>query len=140
MIKIIIAANIATLAATLLSGCASQDDTGPLMHYELEGTWCTAADPVETCLTVIHPSNAPPTQSYYVIQSGLCFETGRLSGGLEFDPDTKSRLCLPNITRHMLYSAAGEWTATGIRLEVNQSDGTVEGTSETLTLEMAYQP
>lgn len=138
LMKIMVLTNAAILAAILLSGCSAATSDGPLMHYELDGTWCTSAAPVETCLTVIHPTDSPPASSYYVLSRGLCYEQGHLTGGLEFTPDTTSRLCLPNITSHSLYSASGEWTATGIRLAIDQSDG--RQTSETLTLEMDFRP
>lgn len=139
--KIIVATNLILLAYALLSGCAPAADPGPVMHYELDGTWCSAANPVRTCLHVQHAANNPASVSRYTWERGLCYEGGTLSGGLEFTPDTTSRLCLPFITRHTLYSAAAEWTATGLEISyLNQSDGTDEGTSPSVTYRLDYQP
>ncbi len=140
--------NLLILASllSLATGClipGGSDDTSPIMHYELDnGTWCTDANPVRTCLTVQHVDFQPPTISNYMISQGECFEYGHISGGLEFQPNQPSSVpCLAAIPEFAdLYSAAGEWTSTGIRLAVNYSDGTAEGTSETTVLEMHYVP
>ncbi len=115
---------------------------GPIEHYELDGTFCTDAAPERICLTVSHPANLPPSMAAYTLTMNQCVEHGLLSGGLEFQPSQPSSVpCLPAIPEFAdIYSAAGEWTATGIRLSVNYSDGTAEGTSETTVLEMHYVP
>jgi|SRR5690606_18314285 len=101
------AANIA-----LNAGCAS----GPLMAYELHGTWCSDALPSTVCLTV----DQTQTPVYYTWTMPGCLEVGHLTGGLEFSPSTAGRLCLTN--DYDLYSAAGEWMPTGIRLYIDGQD------------------
>ncbi len=137
---------IITSILSLETGClipGGSDDTSPIEHYELDhGTWCTDANPVQTCLSVDHYDSDPPSVSHYLLEQGQCYEHGLLSGGLEFSPSQPSSVpCLAAIPEYAdLYSAAGEWTSTGIRLAVNYSDGTAEGTSETTVLEMHYVP
>lgn len=131
------AAIVALGALSLLSGgCTLPVDSepGPVEHWELEGTWCDTRSP-QTCLTVRHGTDDPFAR--YELTVGLCSETGRLTGGLEFSPDTSSRICLPGFT-YGLWSAAAAWTPTGLTLEPNQSDGTTEGTVYHPTLELDY--
>ncbi len=133
------------IIASLTTGClipGGSDDTSPIEHYELNGTWCTDANPVQTCLSVDHYDSDPPSVSHYLLEQGQCYEHGLLSGGLQFSPTQPGSVpCLAAIPEYAdLYSAAGEWTATGIWLRVVYSDGTAEGTSETTVLEMHYVP
>jgi hypothetical protein len=123
---------LVSLAIALLA-CGTLP-SGPLMAYELDGVWCDRESP-QTCLSVIPSSPA----AHYVWQVGLCFETGRLTGGLEFTPATDSRLCLA--PDYGLYSASGKWTTTGIRLELDTAtnDDRANGFQPTRTVELEYQ-
>lgn len=128
----------ALFLASYVTGCAEED--GPIMAYELQGMWCTKALPEQTCLIAdgIHDSYI-----WYVgndLGDATCTESGRLSGGLEFTPDTDSQLCLA--PEYGLYSAAGEWTATGLRLTVDTlpAEGRARRDDPGLTLDLDYVP
>lgn len=126
--KIIIAANLATLAAALLSGCAipggsdacdTSTDDCLVTANDLEGTWCNQRSP-QTCLTVIQPysyaNDAPTQNTRYELTIGLCTERGTLTGGLEFNPDTASRVCLPGFTYGLWSAASASFTSHGLYL------------------------
>lgn len=84
---------------------------GSLEHWELDGgMWCTTAVPVETCLSV--------NDGRYLLERGLCVERGRVNGGLEFSPDTDSRVCMPGVEAFGSYDAEAYRTAVGIDLQV----------------------
>lgn len=118
--KIILAANIAILAAALISGCqipggseacdTSTDDC-LVTANDLEGTWCNQRSP-QTCLTVDQTS----AQVRYTLTIGLCTERGTLTGGLEFNPDTSSRVCLPGFTYDLWSAASASFTSYGLYL------------------------
>lgn len=146
--KHLIASILSALAVSgcTLEPCDNPDSDGsnscepPVKAINIEGTYCTDANPQEICLTVIQPySNVPnaPARTRYLLSNGLCFEMGYLDGGIEFTPDTTSRLCMPGVTEYGLYSASGDWTATGLRLFVSQSDGSSD--PEPTVLEMHYR-
>lgn len=83
---------LALAALCLLSGCSIGND-GPVMAYELHGTWCTSAEPLETCL-LVDQNTSPITYIWYVgdrYGNAGCTESGVLTGGLEFWPDTIGR-------------------------------------------------
>jgi hypothetical protein len=132
-LRTIIGGALLIAASPYTTGClpALADDP-PVMAYELDGTWCTFALPVQTCLTVRSAqSTGLPTARYWFTQP-TCQETGDLTGGLEFSPDTASRLCIA--PDPYLYGARAEWTASGLSLEVDPSPST----NETILLDMHY--
>lgn len=146
---IMVSAYVATIAAALaFMGCnpcerVAHDSAGNEMcadsviqSYELDGMWCTDANPGPALCLQVSQSSDSATARYLFSQGHGCFEHGSLTGGLEFSPDTDSDTCLPGIG-YGLYSASGEWTATGIRLSnINQSDGS--SVSESPDLELHY--
>lgn len=122
--------------------CVFPGDPGqPVMAYELHGTWCTKALPVQTCLIADRDTE---TYIWYVgddLGNASCSEAGRLSGGLEFWPDTDTQLCLA--PEYDIYSAAGEWTATGLRLivdTVGNDERAMTGDGKGRVLELDYVP
>lgn len=138
------------LLAILLSGAAcgvcertAYDSAGNEMcadsviqSYELDGMWCTDSSKGPALCLQVSQSSGAPTARYLFSQGHACFEHGSLTGGLQFSPDTDSDTCLSGIG-YGLYSASGEWTATGIRLSnISQSDGSAE--SESPDLELHY--
>ena len=107
----------ALFIAPFLIHCA---DTGPVMAYELQGKWCTTVGTdhmtgSEVCLTVDEPRGFIPYT--WTINGGQCVENGRLTGGLEFTPDTDSQLCLA--PEFGPYFAVCEWSATGLNCLVD---------------------
>lgn len=125
------------IAFLALACSAPFEDDEPVMAYELDGQWCTVGDVPQVCLTVVQA----PGHVAYVWQAGLCFEHGRLTGGLEFTPNTDSRLCVA--PEFDLYSATGVWTGTGLRLTVDASPGDDRASgliTHSTTYELAYQP
>lgn len=132
---------IATLLA-LSTGCLSAEDTGPVLWSELEGQWCSdATAPLgTTCLEVRLDTSYNSRYIWTTHTPSNCTETGVLTGGLEFSPDTATRLCLaPDAS---LYSASAEWSATGLRLELDASPSALRaaGNGETVVLELHYRP
>lgn len=127
-------------ASILLAGCsaspwANEDGaSGPVMSYELDGTWCTTATPDEICLTV----RQTDATARYWFTLPTCQETGYLAGGLEFTPDTTSRLCLA--PEYGLYSAQAHFSGPYLILELDQSPQHVKANQDgsKLTLEMSY--
>lgn len=106
-----------------------------IVASELDGTWCNQRSP-QTCLTVDQTSY-PRTR--YTLTIGLCTERGSLTGGLEFDPDTDSRVCLPGFTSGLWSAAEASFNNTGIYLyDINQSDGTEAGTVYANDLDLSY--
>jgi hypothetical protein len=125
---------LAILATLLATACQWEPASdGPIMAYELHGTWCNQ-DSERVCLTVSLPQDTGLPTSRYVWAVGTCIETGKLTGGLEFQPDTNSRLCLA--PEYDLYSAGAEWTGSGLKLELDASTGE----HHTITLELDYVP
>lgn len=104
------------------------------MSYDLDGTWCTTSTPDEICLTVRQTS----ATARYWFSTPTCQETGYLTGGLEFTPDTTSRLCLA--PEPSLYSASGHFSGSLLVLELDQSPQAIRANQDgdTLTLEMTY--
>lgn len=140
-LRTIIGAALLLAASPYTTGCLpSLANDPPVMSYELDGTWCSTATPVETCLTArsTHSTGLPMARYWWT--QPTCQETGTLSGGLEFSPDTTSRLCLAPDT--YLYSARAEWSASGLSIEVDQSPTECridpECKSETVKLELHY--
>jgi hypothetical protein len=133
------------IAAAMSQGCSGEP--GPVMAYELYGTWCTFAEPDETCLLVdngpMDRGSGEITYMWYVgytLGNARCFEAGVLTGGLEFTPDTDSRLCLA--PEYGLYSAGGEWTGYGLRLIVDTLPGEQRAMADDpgRVLELHYRP
>ena len=129
---------IVALFCTLLAACAGSAD-GPVMAEDLHGTYCTTSGSEETCL-LVDATTTPATYIWYVGDSegnASCSEAGELTGGLEFWPADGSDLCLA--PEADIYSASGEWTADGLRLELDASPGAVravrDGETRTLVLE-----
>lgn len=135
---------IASIIITpFVTGCGWEfpHNDGPVQAYELHGTWCSKALPEQICLI------ADVTTGTYIWYAGNdlgdanCSETGRLTGGLEFWPDTDSRLCLA--PEYDIYGAAGEWTATGLRLivdTVGNEERAMTGDGKGRVLELDYVP
>lgn len=152
----ILASNAAIVALGLLSGCAIPGGSDCSVHYDgtpdcdpvvtandLEGTWCNTRSP-QTCLTVDQTSY-PTTR--YTLTIGLCTERGTLTGGLEFNPDTGSRMCLPGFTYGLWSAAEASFNDTGIYLyDISQCfhPSYCDGTAETMVwandLDLEYQP
>lgn len=101
------------------------------MSYELDGVWCTPATPDEICLIVNSSQATGLPNARYTWETPGCRENGTLTGGLEFDPDTASRLCLA--PGYSLYSAAAQWAASG--LQMTMIDG-----NPGLSLDLNYVP
>jgi hypothetical protein len=147
--KIIIAANIATIAASLLlsSGCQipggscdTETDDCLITANDLEGTWCDSRSE-QTCLTVSQSRRG----TRYTLTIGLCTERGRLSGGLEFNPDTDSRVCLPGFNHNLWSASSASFTSYGLYLyDISQCwhPSYCDGTSETMVwandLDLSY--
>lgn len=113
-----IIASAAALLALTLSGCQiaggscdTETDDCPVTANDLEGTWCDSRSP-QTCLTV---DQSQPTVRY-TLTIGTCTERGSLTGGLEFNPDTGSRVCLPGFTYGLWSAASASFTSTGLYL------------------------
>lgn len=130
----------AMLAQLTHCGPFEPSDPLPVMSYELDGTWCTTATPDEICLTVrnSHP-DMPGSSARYFWSSSTCQEIGTLTGGLEFWPDTASRLCLA--PEYDIYSASAQFTPAGLRIELDQASNNVRASTRDyprLTLDMRY--
>lgn len=115
-------------------GPFAPSDNRPVMAYELDGTYCTTATPDEICLTVRQTA----TFTRYWWSTPTCQETGTLTGGLEFWPDTASRLCMA--PDPYLYSAGAQNTPSGLAITIDQSpsEDRANGINETITLELNY--
>lgn len=132
---------IIALALLTIPACGTwywpNTSQGPIEAYELDGTYCS----YKLCLTVTPAQQTGLPTAIYQWSSPACNETGRLTGGLEFTPDI-GPLCMA--PEYDLYSAAGSWTATGIKLEVDASTNEVRAGNgqpiETVTLELEYRP
>lgn len=124
--------------ALLSAGCLPLSADTPIEAYELDGTWCS----YKLCLRVDSPHNTGLPFTTYEWESPVCHETGRLTGGLEFTPDTSSSLCVA--PEYDLYSAAGSWTPSGIKLRVDASTNEVRAGNgqpiEYVTFDLTYQP
>jgi hypothetical protein len=149
--------SLAIIALTLLSGCLipggsqacdTETDDCPIMSSDLEGTWCNQRSE-QTCLTVIQPysysTDAPTAGTRYILTVGLCTERGILTGGLEFNPDTSSRMCLPGFTYGLWSAASASFNSTGLYLyDISQCfhpeycDGTTETTVYANDLDLSY--
>jgi hypothetical protein len=134
--------NAVIIACTLLSAstqaclipggsddCDTSTDDCLVTANDLEGTWCNQRSP-QTCLTVIQPysyaNDALTSGTRYVLTVGLCLERGRLTGGLEFSPDTDSRMCLPGFEYGLWSAASVSFTSVGLYLyDINQCQGQV---------------
>lgn len=92
----------------------------PLAAYELDGQWCTL-DSKATCLTVTGVQRTGLAFSTYQWSSPTCNEQGTLTDGLTFKPDI-GPLCMTDT--YAPYDATGDWTETGISLEL--AIGTLE--------------
>jgi hypothetical protein len=88
-------------SAVFSDGSSACDE--PVLASELAGTWCDESGRV--CLTAT-------VQGSYTWQSGGCLETGRLTSGLEFTPDSTSAMCYA--IDDSLYSGSVDWTDTGL--------------------------
>lgn len=137
----------AIIIARLLSACQfTPHPDHPIMHYELDGKWCSPATPLQYCLEVFSQQNSGlPYDSYiWSITGSSCVETGKLTGGLEFTPDTASRLCVA--PEPALYSASAQWHPAGLHIEIDQSPISCRSqpdslcAHETLTLDLDYRP
>jgi hypothetical protein len=139
-LRTIVGSVLLITASPYTTGCVAPSDSASVMSYELDGTWCSTATPVETCLTVrsTHSTGLPWARYFWTLPT--CQETGTLSGGLEFSPDATSRLCLA--PDPYLYSASAYWSASGLSIEVDQSPTEcridTECKSETVKLELHY--
>lgn len=118
--SIIIVSFATIIGLTLLSGCAipggsdtcdTSTDDCLVTANDLEGTWCNQRSE-QTCLTVDQTQSG----ARYTLTVGLCTERGTLTGGLEFNPDTTSRVCLPGFTYGLWSAASASFTATGLYL------------------------
>lgn len=154
-IRTILATAAFIVSAHLYTGCTPNKTCAPLpdgtedcspvvMHNELDGTWCNQRSP-QVCLTVdSHSSSLAPQTSRYVLTIGLCTETGTLTGGLEFDPDTASRVCIPGFTHDLWSAASTTQTSYGIYLyDISQcQDSTCDDTTIAYTndLDLSYMP
>ncbi len=133
-IMTIVLANAAIIAASLFAllsqgclipggseACNTDSDDCPVMASDLDGTWCDSHSP-QTCLTVFQY----PAGARYALTIGQCLEQGELTGGLEFDPDTDSRVCLPGFGYDLWCALSASFTNHGLYLyDISQCQGQV---------------
>jgi hypothetical protein len=129
----------AIIIAKTLVGCSARPfSDGPVQSYELDGSWCTN-DGSQVCLTVrSSQSTGLPEARYWWSKPG-CQETGDLTGGLEFTPDTDSRLCIA--PEPSLYSASAYWNASGLSITVDQAPSDIRAATNdyaSIKLELTY--
>lgn len=81
----------------------------PVMAEELDGKWCDPTPGRFLCFEAYRDA--------YAFISNECFETGDMSGGLEFMPHRKTH-ATRCFGQGEFYSASVDWTDTGLRLHI----------------------